>query len=449
MPVLVDAKLIREGGQLVCDVIFLKVLPNDLERLDQAIAALSATDFENRKAWAAWAERRARAFKPEDKPLLQRARSIQADALRIESEHKRVGVDAPGEWLRLAEEGRRKNIDEPYPSSLAHKAFRARLSAASKSEEVKGVLSAIERFFPQAAGDKDAARTDLGRWEQGYAADPAGTYRSVPPHLRKVLDRRLWADALQSLLEKEAAEDPRSAASLSQRAEAALPERPNLATDLLDRGLTAAQQNLGSLRLAEVRSISQAYREKLQNPQAANDFCRKWLKFQRDRLSETDAEGPVILATQYEELLQDRATAKELLLRAWKIDPGSKDVAEALRARGYRRIKDEWVEATPGAAQEGVGTPEGAGSPRPDAAAAQVGLRGKTLEEARRQLGSEPERKSFSGTKGQLIEQWVYLEPGRIHFVNFLHTPGEVQPRVVSDYFLPRSLVKGDLKPAR
>ena len=173
------------------------------------------------------------------------------------------------------------------------------------------------------------------------------------------------------------------------------------------------------------------------------------MKFQRDRLSETDAEGPVTLAAQYEELLQDRATARELLVRAWKIDPGSKEVAEALRIRGYRRVKDEWVEASPGAAPEAAGNPGGVDSAGPGAATTQVGLRGKTLEEARRQLGGEPERKSFSGTKGQLIEQWMFLEPGRVHYVNLLHTPGEVQPRVVSDYFLPRSLVKGDLKPAR
>ena len=72
MPVVVEGRLIRDGGQLVCDVESLKVMPNDLERLDQAIAALPAKDFENRKAWAAWAEKRGKSFKPEDKSLIQR-----------------------------------------------------------------------------------------------------------------------------------------------------------------------------------------------------------------------------------------------------------------------------------------------------------------------------------------------------------------------------------------
>jgi hypothetical protein len=164
-------------------------------------------------------------------------------------------------------------------------------------------------------------------------------------------------------------------------------------------------------------------------------------------LSATDAEGPVALATLYEELVQDRAAARELLERAWKIDPGSKDVAEAFRTRGYRRVKDEWVEATPGAAGDAEGT-AGAGDVTKTAAQPQFGLRGKMADEVKRQLGGEPERKSFSGTKGQLIEQWLYLEPTKVHYVNFLHTPGEIQPRVVSDYFLPRTLVRGELRSA-
>ena len=53
------------------------------------------------------------------------------------------------------------------------------------------------------------------------------------------------------------------------------------------------------------------------------------------------------LAALYDELLQDRSAARELLERAWKNDPGSKEVAEAFRTRGYHRVKDQWVDTTP------------------------------------------------------------------------------------------------------
>ncbi len=69
MPVLVQGRLGREAGKLVCDVTALKTLPSDLERLDKAVSELGAKDFQSRKSWAAWAEKRGKAFK--DGRLLQ------------------------------------------------------------------------------------------------------------------------------------------------------------------------------------------------------------------------------------------------------------------------------------------------------------------------------------------------------------------------------------------
>ncbi len=233
----------------------------------------------------------------------------------------------------------------------------------------------------------------------------------------------------------------------ASKAETELPDRPQLARNLLNTGLDRARQDLGSLRLSEVRALAEAYRDRQKNPQAALELYRGWLRIQRDKLSETDAEGPVALAALYDELLQDRSAAKELLDRAWKIDPGSKDVAEALRTRGYHRVKDQWVDAAPtgvAAVAGGAGTE----SPRFDLSSS-GGLRGKTPDEVSLLMASKPEAKVISATKGQVIEQWVFLVPNQsqVRYVNFLHTPGELIPRVVADYFLPRKVLRGRLKP--
>jgi tetratricopeptide (TPR) repeat protein len=447
MPVVIQGRLARDNDQFVCDVTTLKVMPNDLDRLDQAIVGLPGRDFENRKAWAAWAEARGKAFK--DNVLIQRGRTLEEDALRIEGERKQTTVDAPKELLALAEEGRRRHIAEPEPSALAHKALRSRLEAASNSDALNEVISSIEHFFPAAAKDHASGRIDLSRWSQAYSNNPGTVYRdrTTTADVRKALDRRLWADAASKLLEVQAALDPRSAIELASRAETELPDRPQLATKLLNAGLDQARQNLGSLRLAEVRALAQVYRAKLKNPQAALELYRNWLKVQRDRLSETDAEGPVALAALYEDLLQDRPAARELLERAWKIDPGSKDVAEAFRTRGYRLVKDQWIDDAPTTSSGETSRP-GTGSPRPEPSSPH-GLRGKTPDEVTQLMASKPDGKVISGTKGQVIEQWIFLVPNQnqIRFVNFLYTPGELLPRAVSDYFLPRNVLKGHLKP--
>ena len=136
-----------------------------------------------------------------------------------------------------------------------------------------------------------------------------------------------------------------------------------------------------------------------------------------------------------------------MLERAWKIDPGSKEVAEAFRTRGYRRVKDQWLDDAPTTAN-GAESAAGGNSARAEAAAS-GGLRGKTPDEVSQLMASKPDAKVISGTKGQLIEQWIFLVPNQsqVRFVNFRHTPGELMPRVVSDYFLPRKVLKGHLKP--
>ena len=137
------------------------------------------------------------------------------------------------------------------------------------------------------------------------------------------------------------------------------------------------------------------------------------------------------LASLYEELLQDKAAARELLERAWKIDPGSKEVAEAFRTRGYRLVKDQWVETAP--PRPGMWSRSRYSLARPRVSADQ------TPEEVLQQIGSKPDRKAFSGTKGQLIEQWIFQVPTRRHSLRqFPPLPGRIHPRVVSDYFLPQ-----------
>jgi len=50
-----------------------------------------------------------------------------------------------------------------------------------------------------------------------------------------------------------------------------------------------------------------------------------------------------------------------------------------------------------------------------------------------------------------LIEQWVYyqLDKKRVRFVNLLHSPGERKARVIADYTLLISSLKGGIRPAR
>ena len=108
---------------------------------------------------------------------------IEGDALRIESEMKRLGVDAPGEWLAMAQDARRRNVPEPEPSALGHRALKAKARRRDHRgrPEVgdrgdQGVLSGRRRPI---------RRRLASTWPSGKVLTPtirAATYRDGSAH---------------------------------------------------------------------------------------------------------------------------------------------------------------------------------------------------------------------------------------------------------------------------
>ncbi len=336
---------------------------------------------------------------------------------------------------------RRSGRPEPEPSALGHRAFKAMLATATTAEDFTALITEIEQFFPKASGHLAAGRLNLARWEGPYGDDPAGTYRGASAQVREALDRRIWADATAGLLERQASQDLQSAVAAAQRAGTLIPEKTTLPAHLIETAANIARQELGNLRLSEVKALASVYREHLQQPAEAHKILGEWLKIQQGRFSATDAEGPVELAKIYEELIQDRVTAIELLRKAWRIDPTSKEIAEAFRTRGFQKLKDDWVESANAVRERSAAVAE---SPVTPQALTTHGLGGLTAGEVRARLGGKPDRVNYIAARGQLIEQWIYyLDNRKVRFVNLLHSPGELKPRVVGDYTMPGLSLKG------
>ncbi len=428
----------REGDRLTCRVTGLEVKPPDLDRLKAAVDQLGPRDYTTRRAWARWAERRATQFK--DDALLRQARTLDAEALRMEGDNGRVAVDAPEEWLGMAREARLRKVPEPEPSAQAHRAFRAKLASAADANALRALAHEVEEFFPDARGDGAAARIPLGRWEREYLDDPAAGYRSAPAPTRKALDRRLWADVQHRLLDAEPIPDLATAVARSEQAATLLPENTELPARLLEKGVVAVRRDLASLRRDEVKALADVYRTRMNRPEEALKVLREWLEAKKSRLSNTDAESRVALAKLYEELLQDRVTAVELLRKAWEIDPTSRETSDAFRDRGFRMAKDEWVESEP---QGGVSRPNEAANPARPSASSTQSLLGLTPDELREKLILKPSSRNYIATRGRLIEQRIYLDTDSVRYVNLLRTPGEPRPRVIADYTLPRLGRKG------
>jgi hypothetical protein len=442
----IEGILKREGDLWFCDVTALDLFPTDLKRLESHVATLAATDAEGRMAWARWAEYRGKEFK--DTTLLDRARSLEGEAIRIEAE--RTVSNQPRHWLDLALRARARQIREPEPSAMAHRAFVPRLATAGTVADLQALIKDLEDFWPKSTTPlaKDG-ESDLAVWLPAYSKDPAAAYRAAPDSVRTALDHRLWADATQRLFERRMAEEPGRALELAQGAAVALQDRPQVVRRLREEGLKEATRDLGTLRQGDAEALARIYRETLQQPEAARDLLHKWLDDQRfHRLSDTDSEGRVLLADQYESLIGDRSTAVELLRDVWRIDPQSRQVAEAFRRREFRKVNDRWI-GSPHASSS-VGTqadPDQIAEPRPVAPVRSSSLRGLTPQEVRSRLGGKPDRIVWSASQGQLIEQWIYQGVNQDQYLNFLHSSGDPLPKVVAYYARPRSRLDSSRHP--
>jgi hypothetical protein len=412
----------KQGERYIFEVTSMEIQPSDLERLERDTAALQEGDAARRHQWAAWAERRSATYG--DEALLARARELEGEALRIESQKGRSDA---AKALTLAERAKERQVPEPERSALAHGALRSLLNSATTVEQLEKVMSKIDELLPRA---KSPTGADISRWKGAYANDPSGAYRQADDRSRAGLDRLLWADSIQKSLELRFKARPTEGLKLAEEAEEKIPDRPQVAVDLQKRGLDAVANDVGSMRQSEVEEFAKIYAEKLNQPDRAKELIRRWLDDQRaNRLSRDDAEGRVLLAGQYESMLGDQRAAVALLREAWKIDPQSKTTEDVFRRKGFRLVDGEWQGPTrSGRDASADATPD----EEPDPATRPKGrdpLIGLTRVEVRNLMG-KPDRIVRSRTQGQLLEQWIYQR----QYINFVKQPGMSKAEVVSHH---------------
>ncbi|MDX2036044.1 MAG: hypothetical protein SFX72_05285 [Isosphaeraceae bacterium] len=426
----IQGVLQRDGRSLFVEVESMQLYAGDLERLEKEVASLAPNDLAGRRRWAEWATRRAAIFKDAD--LEKRARDLEVEVVVRESE-------APAaDPLGLAARVRERGLGEPLAGSLGHLGFRARLATAKSANDLDRLARDVAAFFPRSSDARYATPPGLEDWTARLGKFPGPAYREAPDPIRAAWDRRLLADVLQKRFEVRLSDDPASALVLAEEAKQALPDRPAIAERMRDLGLAATEAAAANLRLSEVESLAKTLRSEGKEDRARK-LLENWLSEQRTkRLDKGDADGRVLLASHYERLLSDRATAALLLQEAVAIAPDSREAADSLRRMGYRRTAEgRWVDGRSTETTSEIGGNPGAAKPAGAAPAGDDSLLGLTPEQVRARFGSKPDRVSLSITQAETIEQWVYSRVKGKQIINFRRTRGQGRPRVVSSYSLP------------
>ena len=435
-PAAVVRGVVRRGPEgLYVDVTGLDLMPDDRARLDRGVAVLSKADADARMAWAAWADRRGKAFN--DDALRKRARELVADSIAVEAD--RLTADPAPRWLALAARVRSWKLPDEEARALGHRAFRFKLENARSSADFRALAADIAEFFPGVDKAVDAAARLDPKVETLYRQQPGPTYLSATATGRAALDRRLWTDAVRRRIELDAAANPTHRLDYADEAAMILPDRPVLAARLREQALRDAELRVGTLQLVEAEQLAKYCREKLDDDGRGRRLLRHWLDDKRlKKLGATDTEGRAALADQYETLVDDPETAVALLREAWRIDPKSKEIAEAFRRRGFRRQGDSWLEPAPQTADgtdPKLKSQAGAAMSNPNE---RNTLRGATRAEIRTRFGGKPDRVVRAASRGEFVEQWIYLSTKDAQYITFSRLASEAKLRVRSYYIRSR-----------
>ncbi len=415
----------KENGQYFVDVISYELMPSDTERFDREIKRLGPTDTAGRMAWVNWAERRAKDFK--DNELAARARALETESILIDAE--RTNPDD----LALANRARERQLGDDLVAALGHRAFQNRLRTSKSPADLAKLSRDVESLLPNALSPKPASGLD--DWRTRMRTNPITVYRNASPETRAALDRALYVDVVQKQFETKLEASPDKALALADEATAKLPDHPEIARSLRDRGLNMTESKVTSMRLSDVEDLAKTFKDDGQ-PDRAKKVLKEWLDQERQKLHRSDAEGHILLADQYNRLIGDRGSAGSLLSAALKADPQAKGVTDAFRRLGFRKSADtnDWYDPTT------IKTPSEPTETKPaprETNRNEGSLRGLSPAQVQARLGAKPDRIVRVSTQDETIEQWIYAGTRGRTIVNFRLPKGRGMAEVVSNYSLP------------
>ena len=337
----------REGSRLVCRVTSLEVKPGDLERLKSAVDQLGPQDYADPRGLGAVGRApRARSSEDERPDATGQGPGGRGPADGRASV-KRVAVDAPEEWLAMAQrgaaaEGARARALGAGPPGVPGPPGRGR----RRPPRCEALIGRDRGVLP---GRRRRSGRRHGRaWHAGRPRMPTTRPRPIarrPPEIRKALDRRLWADAAARLLELEPIPD--LAAAIARSEQAAEPP----AGEARAAGSTAGE---GARRRPPRARHPAAGRGQGAWPKPTATDCdgprrprrscaNGWRSSGRGSATPTPRGGwPWPSSTKTCSRTASRPSSCCVKLGRSTRPPG--ETAEAFRNRGFRKAKDEWVE---------------------------------------------------------------------------------------------------------
>ena len=443
-------RVIKIGNFYQFMVTTMELLPSEREELAQKVAELSPTNAQKRLELASWAESLATRYK--DASLKQSVSQLRSEAYRIlGTQEDQPGTPPGSSAIEAAREAKKAGSDPVIIHGLAHLGLRKAFAKLEDQTGLEILSKEVAELLP------DSTRRQLGELKpdtvEQYRKDPLKVYLEAGSADRRLLDRLLMVETLEKGLMVAVVNHPDKIESFMKTAQNAIPERPELANSIRDRGLLKLVETSDKLRRDDLIKLVNQVRDKFGQAELARKLARKWLDSrQATQLAEGDTEGRFSLSQDYLALLGDKRSAAALLRECLTLDPDMKKAADLLAELGWKKDGDRWIDpdessssspvASAGTAPKpGEETPRLPGGritePPPASSGDSQSLVGLTQAQITSKFGM-PEHKSRMLTQGQLHEQWYFDTPGGRQVVQFVKKSVRSEPTVKAIYQLAK-----------
>ena len=442
-------RVIKIGNFYQFMVTTMELLPSEREELAQKVAELSPTNAQKRLELASWAESLATRYK--DASLKQSVSQLRSEAYRIlETQEDQPGTPPGSSAIEAARDAKKAGSDPVIIHGLAHLGLRKAFAKLEDQAGLETLSREVAELLP------DSTRRQLGELKpetiDSYRKDPLKIYLEASSADRRLLDRLMMVETLEKGLMVAVVNHPDKIELFMKTAQNAIPEKPELANSIRDRGLLKLVETSDKLRRDDLIKLVNQVRDKFGQAELARKLARKWLDSrQATQLAEGDTEGRFSLAQDYLALLGDKRSAAALLRECLTLEPDMKKAADLLAELGWKKDGDRWIDpdessssspvASAGTAPKpGEETPRLPGritEPPPASSGDSQSLVGLTQAQITSKFGM-PEHKSRMLTQGQLHEQWYFDTPGGRQVVQFVKKSVRSEPTVKAIYQLAK-----------
>ena len=442
-------RVIKIGNFYQFMVTTMELLPSEREELAQKVAELSPTNAQKRLELASWAESLATRYK--DASLKQSVSQLRSEAYRIlGTQEDQPGTPPGSSAIEAARDAKKAGSDPVIIHGLAHLGLRKAFAKLEDQAGLETLSREVAELLP------DSTRRQLGELKpetiDSYRKDPLKIYLEASSADRRLLDRLMMVETLEKGLMVAVVNHPDKIELFMKTAQNAIPEKPELANSIRDRGLLKLVETSDKLRRDDLIKLVNQVRDKFGQAELARKLARKWLDSrQATQLAEGDTEGRFSLAQDYLALLGDKRSAAALLRECLTLEPDMKKAADLLAELGWKKDGDRWIDpdessssspvASAGTAPKpGEETPRLPGritEPPPASSGDSQSLVGLTQAQITSKFGM-PEHKSRMLTQGQLHEQWYFDTPGGRQVVQFVKKSVRSEPTVKAIYQLAK-----------